>query len=85
MRSDINRTKTVETLRTKGMHTGNFSRPKVKARPGVIDVPEKALHVDNLRIPTRQEYLNRLRLAYQQTTDLKLKKNLARMIKEMTA
>ena len=85
MRSDINRTKTSETLRTKGNLTGNFGRQKPKAKPGVLEVSEKALTIDNLRIPTRKEYLTRLRVAYQKTNDPKLKKSIGRMIKEMMA
>lgn len=81
-RSDINRTKTSETLRTKGNLTGNFGRPKVKANPGNIDVPKSALSKENLRIANPDEYLSRVVYAYKTTNDPNLKKTLAEIIKK---
>lgn len=84
-RSDINRTKTSETLRTKGNLTGNFGRPKVKINPGNIDIPTTALKKDNLTIANPDEYLKRIVYAYKTTTDVRLKKTLAEIIKQKVA
>ena len=85
MRSDINRTKTSETLRTSGRLTGNFGKNKIKANPGVYEVSKKTLSLDEIKIVDPREYYTRICLAYKQTNDPKLKKTLLNIIKSRAA
>lgn len=59
-------------LRTQGNVTGNFGKIKVKANSPLRDIGETNGNVGNL--PTQNEYLNRLKIAYHKTEDPKLKK-----------
>jgi hypothetical protein len=58
-------------LRTQGRVSGNFGRPKAKAGSSLRDIGVTNGNVGNLS--TQTEYLNRLKQAYQVTTDTKLK------------
>ena len=68
-------------LRTEGAVSGNFGRPKVKVRPGTLDLTKEILTRDNLRIPPRDAAYERLVEAYNKTTDARLKKGLWDLIK----
>jgi hypothetical protein len=85
MRSDINRTKTSETLRTSGRLTGNFGKSKVKANPGVYEVSKKTLTLDDIKIVNPKEYYGRIAIAYKQTNDPKLKRTLLDILKSRVA
>jgi hypothetical protein len=60
-------------LRTTGIHTGNFGKPKVQGKPGELDLTKEILSKENLRIPPRDEAFTKLVTAYNTTTDLKLR------------
>ena len=64
-------------LRTTGTHTGNFGRQKVQGKRETLDLTKEILNKENLRIPNRQEAIERLKEAYNKTTDAKLKQFLA--------
>jgi hypothetical protein len=64
-------------LRTTGTHTGNFGHAKVQGKRGELDLTKEILNKENLRIPNRQEAIDRLKEAYSKTTDAKLKQFLA--------
>jgi hypothetical protein len=64
-------------LRTTGVHTGNFGRPKCKGKPGELDLTKEILNRDNLRIPTQADAFTRLEIAYNTTQDPKLRAFLA--------
>ena len=67
-----NLSKTKSALRTSGAVTGNFGRAKVKAGSGLNDVPSNQR--DSLgNFPRADEYADRLREAYSQTSDQKLR------------
>jgi hypothetical protein len=72
-------------LRTTGTHTGNFGRSKVKGNPGKLDLSEKILNKENLRIPDRDEVYSRLVQAYNTTADPKLKAGLWEILKKRIA
>lgn len=72
-------------LRTTGRLTGNFGKPKVKGKPGELEISKIALSKENMRIPTRDEGFARLKEAYEITTDPKLKAALADMLKKRAA
>lgn len=75
MQSDFstsNLSKIKPKLRTSGIVSGNFGRPKSKAGSPIKEIGETKGSVGNL--PTKTEYLNRLRTAHQMTDDPKLKK-----------
>jgi hypothetical protein len=69
-------------LRTTGVHTGNFGRPKVKGNRGQLDLTHAILHRDDMQIPRRDEAFTRLQEAYNKTNDPKLKATLADMLKD---
>ena len=69
-------------LRTTGVHTGNFGRPKVKGNRGQLDLTPAILHRDDMQIPRRDEAFTRLQEAYNKTDDPKLKATLANMLKD---
>lgn len=58
-------------LRTSGIVSGNFGRPKSKAGSSLRNLGETKGNVGNL--PTQTEYLERLKAAYSMTNDQKLK------------
>lgn len=72
-------------LRTKGTHTGNFGKARVKGKPGELDLSKKTLNKKNLRIPSRDESFTKLVLAYNNTTDPKLKATLWDILKRRKA
>jgi len=71
-------------LRTKGVHTGNFGRPKVKAGES-LDISPTTLKKDGLIIPRRDEAFARLQEAYEKTDDPKLKQALWEMLRARKA
>ena len=67
-----NLSKTKPALRTSGAVTGNFGKAKVKAGSSLSDVPSnKKESLGNF--PRAEEYAERLRDAYSQTSDHKLR------------
>jgi len=72
-------------LRTEGVVSGNFGRPRVQARPGTLDLTPQILTRDNLRIPDRDAAYARLVEAYNTTTDARLKRGLWDMLKQRKA
>lgn len=79
--STSNLSKIKPKLRTKGVVSGNFGRPKEKSGSSLRGVGETKGSVGNL--PTQDEYLNRLKTAYSMTTDVKLKKFIANEIRKI--
>ena len=72
-------------LRTTGTHTGNFGRSKVKGKPGELDLTKEILNKENLQIPDRDEAFTRLVIAYNTSTDPKLRAALGDMLKRRKA
>ncbi len=72
-------------LRTTGRPTGNFGRAKVQGKPGELDLTKEILNRDNLRIPTQADAFTRLQIAYDTTTDVKLKAFLAEQLAKRKA
>ena len=72
-------------LRTTGVHTGNFGKPKVQGRPGDLDLTKEILNKENLHIPNRDEAFTKLVTAYNTTTDQKLKAGLWEILKRRKA
>jgi cell division septal protein FtsQ len=72
-------------LRTTGRPTGNFGRQKVQGKRDPLDLTKEILNKDNLQIPNRDEAFTKLVLAYNTTTDLKLKAALWEMLKRRRA
>lgn len=72
-------------LRTTGTHTGNFGRAKVQGRRGELDLTKSILNRENLRIPPQDEAFTRLRIAYNTTTDPKLRAFLAETLAKRQA
>jgi len=72
-------------LRTTGVHTGNFGKPKVQGKPGDLDLTKEILSRENLRIPPRDEAFTKLELAYNTTTDSRLKAGLWEILKRRKA
>ena len=72
-------------LRTTGTHTGNFGKAKVKGKPGELDLTKEILSKENLRIPSRDEAFTKLVLAYNATTDARLKAGLWEILKRRQA
>jgi hypothetical protein len=72
-------------LRTTGTHTGNFGHAKVKGKPGELDLTKKILSKENLRIPPRDEAFTKLVVAYNTTTDEKLRAALWEMLRARKA
>lgn len=72
-------------LRTTGVHTGNFGYAKVKGKPGELDLTKEILSKDDLRIPARDDAYNKLVVAYNTTTDPKLKEGLWDILKRRIA
>ena len=72
-------------LRTTGTHTGNFGRAKVQGKPGDLDLTKDILSRENLRIPERDEAFTKLVIAYNTTTDPRLKAGLWEILKRRKA
>jgi hypothetical protein len=72
-------------LRTTGTHTGNFGRQKVQGKRESLDLTKEILNRDNLRIPDPNERYNKLVIAYNTTTDAKLKAALWDILKRRKA
>jgi hypothetical protein len=72
-------------LRTTGVHTGNFGRPKVQAKKESLDLTKEILSKENLRIPPRDEAFTKLEEAYNTTDDPRLKAGLWEMLKRRRA
>jgi len=72
-------------LRTTGRPTGNFGKPKVQGKPGELDLTKEILNRDNLRIPKPEDGFTRLEIAYNTTTDPKLKAFLAETLAKRRA
>lgn len=72
-------------LRTTGRPTGNFGRNKVQAKKETLDLTKAILNRDNLRIPHRDEAFTRLQIAYNTTTDPKLRAFLAETLAKRNA
>ena len=72
-------------LRTTGTHTGNFGYAKVKGKPGELDLTKEILSKENLQIPNRDEAFTKLVVAYNTTTDLKLRAALWEMLRARKA
>ena len=72
-------------LRTTGTHTGNFGHAKVKGKPGELDLTKEILNKEDLRIPDRDEAFTKLVIAYNTTTDPKLKAGLWEILKRRRA
>lgn len=72
-------------LRTTGTHTGNFGYAKVKGKPGELDLTKEILSKENLQIPDRDEAFTKLVIAYNTTTDPKLKAGLWEILKRRRA
>jgi hypothetical protein len=72
-------------LRTTGVHTGNFGYAKVKGKPGDLDLTKEILSKENLHIPERDEAFTKLVIAYNTTTDPKLKAGLWEILKRRRA
>ena len=72
-------------LRTEGALSGNFGRPKVKGKPGELDLTKEILNRDNLRIPDPDKSFTLLIQAYNKTTDPRLKATLWDMLKQRKA
>ena len=72
-------------LRTTGVHTGNFGKPKVQGKPGDLDLTKEILSKENLRIPPRHEAFTKLEEAYNTTDDPRLKAGLWELLKRRRA
>lgn len=72
-------------LRTTGTHTGNFGKAKVKGKPGELDLTDDILNRESLNIPDRNEAFTKLVIAYNTTTDPKLKAGLWEILKRRRA
>lgn len=59
-------------LRTSGQVTGNFGKAKVKAGSTLTEIGMST--AKTIKCMSQDEYLNRLYVAFDNTTDLKLKK-----------
>ena len=68
-------------LRTEGRVSGNFGHNKVKAGSPLRDIGMTNAKV--IHITTQDAYLKRLYLAYEQATDIKLKKFVYNEIKKI--
>jgi len=72
-------------LRTTGTHTGNFGRQKVQGKRETLDLTKEILNRENLRIPDPNESYTKLVVAYNTTTDAKLKAALWEMLRARKA
>ena len=72
-------------LRTTGIHTGNFGKPKVQGKRESLDLTKEILSKENLRIPDRNESFTRLVEAYNKSTDPKIRETLWEMLRQRRA
>lgn len=72
-------------LRTTGRPTGNFGRNKIQAKKETLDLSDGTLNREDLRIPQRDEAFTKLVIAYNTTTDPKLKAGLWEILKRRRA
>lgn len=68
-------------LRTEGRVSGNFGRNKVSAGSTLRDIG--VTKVENIKITTKDEYLNRMIVAYNTTDDIELKQFIYGEIKKI--
>jgi hypothetical protein len=79
--TDSNLSKIKPKLRTQGQVTGNFGKPKMKANSPLRALGETSGSVGNLA--TKEDYLNRLYYAFDNTEDEKLKKFIYGQIRQI--
>jgi hypothetical protein len=72
-------------LRTTGRPTGNFGRNKIQAKKESLDISKETLKKENLQIPNRDEAFTKLVVAYNTTSDSKLKAALWDILKRRKA
>jgi hypothetical protein len=77
--SNLSKIKT--KFRTKGNVTGNFGVPRVKANSPLNDIGVTNAKV--VKCATQDEYLNRLYMSFDSTTDEKLRKFLYTEIRQI--
>ncbi len=68
-------------LRTQGRVSGNFGKNKVSAGSSLKSLGETKGNVGNL--PKQEEYLRRLNVAFEETTDSKLKRFIYEQIRDI--
>ena len=64
---------------------GNFGAARIQGKPGELDLTKEILNRENLRIPDPNESYNKLVIAYNTTTDAKLKAALWEMLRARKA
>jgi hypothetical protein len=64
---------------------GNFGAARVQGKRESLDLTKEILNKDNLRIPNPSESYNKLVIAYNTTTDAKLKAGLWEILKRRKA
>lgn len=79
--TQTNLSKIKPKLRTQGRVSGNFGKNKVSAGSTLKEIGVTKGSVGNL--PTKEEYLNRLYLALEKTSDPKLKKFIQEEIRKI--
>ena len=72
-------------LRTTGIHIGNFGKAKVQGKLNTLDISPAILQRQNLRIPDRRKAYEKLREAYELSTDPKVRSTLAEMLRSREA
>ncbi len=77
--------KNTHGFRTKGIHNGNFGASKIQAKKETLDLTKEILNRENLRIPSQTEAYMRLQVAYDTTSDPKLKAFLAEQLAKRKA
>jgi len=64
---------------------GNFGAARIQGKRDSLDLTKEILNKDNLRIPDPNESYNKLVVAYNTTTDVKLKAALWEILKRRKA
>ena len=77
--------KSTHGLRTSGRANGNFGKAKIQAKKETLDLSNDTLNRENLNIPDRDEAFTKLVIAYNTTTDPKLKDGLWEILKRRRA
>jgi hypothetical protein len=72
-------------LRTTGRPTGNFGRNKIQAKRETLDLTKEILNRDNLRIPDPADSFTRLQIAYNTTSDPRMRATLGEMLRARQA
>jgi len=72
-------------FRTTGRPNGNFGAARVQAKRETLDLNSTILNKENLQIPQRDEAFTKLVIAYNTTTDPKLKAGLWEILKRRQA